>query len=221
MTILDELMPVWDARRVEQRVVDAPLPTVYQAALTADFLDAVRRSPIVRALFAIRSAAERAVAFVVRRPFEQPPTPAAWRLIDMPTTGEWIALGQSPTEIAFGVIGRFWGGETKWRSTRAAEFGGFSRAGFAKIGCHLRVIPYGKDRTVVSYESRTLATDSASRRSFLRYWRVVSPFVGVVMRSTLAVIDRDAHTSGIGANESDLTRNRPAAAEELEHQLVP
>jgi hypothetical protein len=221
MTILDELMPVWDARRVEQRVVEAPLVTVYQAALTADFIDAVRRSPIVKTLFAIRSAAERAVAFVVRRKFEQPPTPAALRLIDMPTTGEWIGLGQSPTEIAFGVIGKFWGGETKWRSIRAAEFAGFSRAGFAKIGCHLRVIPYGEHRTVVSYEARTLATDAASRRAFLRYWRVVSPFVGVVMRSTLAVIDRDARKLDIGAHEPDLTRNDPAPAEELEHQLVP
>lgn len=30
----------------------------------------------------------------------------------------------------------------------------------------------------------------ASRRAFRRYWRAVSPFVGVVMRSTLRVIER-------------------------------
>jgi len=31
----------------------------------------------------------------------------------------------------------------------------------------------------------------ASRRGFLRYWRFVSPMVGVVMRSTLSVIARN------------------------------
>src|SRR5690348_16557443 len=125
MRILDELMPVWDARRVERRVVRAPLAAAYQAALTADFLDAARRSPAVKALFATRSAAQRLVSFILRRPFAEPPTPAALRLVDLPSKGEWIALGRSPTEIAFGVIGRFWAGETTWATTDAGAFGSF------------------------------------------------------------------------------------------------
>ena len=221
MMILDELMPVWDARRVEQRVVEAPLAVVYGSALTADFLDAVRRSPIVKALFAVRSAAERTVAFIRRRPFEEPPTPAALRLIDLPSTGEWVGLGQSPTEIAFGVVGRFWGGETRWCSIDAGEFATFSTPGYAKIGCHIRLIPYWSNRTVVSYEARTVATDAASRRAFLRYWRVVSPFVGIVMRSTLAVIDHDARAASVGARGPHPTPADRAPADEPEHQLVP
>ena len=40
------------------------------------------------------------------------------RLADMPTHGDWVRvlLGEDPLhEIAFGVVGRFWAGETVWR----------------------------------------------------------------------------------------------------------
>jgi hypothetical protein len=57
---------------------------------------------------------------------------------------------------------------------------------------------YGSHRTLVSYEARTAATDPASRRAFLRYWRVVSPGVGVVMRSLLRVVAREAADGGYG-----------------------
>jgi hypothetical protein len=51
---------------------------------------------------------------------------------------------------------------------------------------------YGRQRTLLSYEARTQATDEAARRAFLRYWSLVSPGVGVVMRSALAVIAQEA-----------------------------
>ena len=43
----------------------------------------------------------------------------------------------------------------------------------------------------LTYEARTAATDAASRRGFQRYWRVVAPFVGIVMRAQLSVIARN------------------------------
>jgi hypothetical protein len=35
-------------------------------------------------------------------------------------------------------------------------------------------------------------TDPASRTKFARYWTVVSPFVGVIMRATLHTVKADA-----------------------------
>lgn len=204
MTILNDLMPVWDARRVERRVVDAPLAVVFQSALTADLIDAVRHSWLVTALFAARSAAERLMSAVRRRPFSEPPTPDALRLVDLPSRGEWIRLGTSRSEIAFGVVGRFWGGETRWETVDAAAFAAFSRPGYAKIGCHLGLTPIDAGRTLVTYEARTQATDAASRRAFLRYWRVVSPFVGIVMRSTLVVVARNARAAGQPGQQASL-----------------
>jgi hypothetical protein len=41
-------------------------------------------------------------------------------------------------------------------------------------------------------ECRTRATDDDTRRKFLRYWRVVGRFAGMVMAANLPVIRRHA-----------------------------
>jgi hypothetical protein len=195
--LLDRLMPRWDAVRREHLVIDADLAAVHAAVLRADFLRAVTDSAVVRTLFAARSGAERLVAAVARRPFTEPPTPAALRLADMTTHGEWVRLGDDPpSEVAFGAAGRFWGGQTAWEEIDAGEFATFARPGRARIACNFSLRPYGHGRTIVSYEARTAATDPASRRAFRRYWRVVAPGVGLVMRSQLRVVAREAGRRG-------------------------
>jgi hypothetical protein len=189
-------MPAFDAVRVERRVIDAPPVAVYRAIRNADFLDAVRQHFAVKVLFAVRSAAEWAVCKVLNRARITGQPAATLRLADMPTSGDWILLGQRrPNEVAFGAIGRFWAGDTFWIRSEASTFAAFERAGFAKIACHLELRPLPDERSERVYEVRTKATDEASRRAFLRYWRVTSPFIGVVMRSLLAVIDRDVQAA--------------------------
>ena len=200
--LLDQQVPEWDARRVERRIVHAPADVVLRSAMTVDFLDAVRRSAVVTFLFAMRSTAERLVAAVRRRPFAGPPTPTSLRLIDLPATGEWVRLGETPSEVTFGVVGRFWGGDTRWSTIDATDFAGFSQPGFARIGCNIAVRKLDDERSLLTYEARTKATDDASRRAFLRYWRIVSPFVGVVMRSTLSVIAQRA--ARLAQNEREI-----------------
>jgi hypothetical protein len=63
--------------------------------------------------------------------------------------------------------------------------------GFGKIACNFSLRPYGADRTLVTYECRTLATDETARRGFMRYWRPLAPFIGLVMRSQLRVIEAE------------------------------
>jgi hypothetical protein len=188
--LLDDLLHEFDATRIEHRVVPGSQAGVYAVAVHVDFIEVVRHNIAVRSLFGARAGAER-LAAAVRR--SGPPAPApeldALRLEDLPERGDWIRLGEDPPhELAFGVVGRFWSGETVWEEIDAAGFASFERPGYARIGCNLSFRPYGDERTLVSYEARTQATDPASRRAFLRYWRVVSPFVGVVMRSTLSLI---------------------------------
>ena len=151
----------------------------------------------MRRVFALRDRAER-VASVLRRS-GSPATAGgstALRLADLPEHGDWVRLGTDPpNELAFGVIGRFWAGETVWEQIEASDFGAYSRPGYAKIACNFSFRPYGEARTLVSYEARTRATDAASRRAFWRYWRVASPFVGRVMRAQLAVVARETARS--------------------------
>jgi len=111
------------------------------------------------------------------------------RLSDLGAEGEWVGLGEvGEVEIAFGAVGRFWAGETAWRSVTATGFRSFAEPGVARIACNLSFRDYGP-RTLVSYEARTAATDETARVAFGRYWRVVDPFVGVVMRGTLRLLD--------------------------------
>lgn len=110
--LLDSLMPAFDATRIEHRVIDGRPAAVYEAAIHADFLDAMRRSRIGHGLFTLRAAAER-VAATVRRSQVAQPEAFALRLAEMSEHGDWVRLGEDPpNEFVFGVIGRFWGGET-------------------------------------------------------------------------------------------------------------
>jgi hypothetical protein len=45
---------------------------------------------------------------------------------------------------------------------------------------------------LLTYEARTSATDAAARRGLHRYWRFLSPFIGVVLRGVLRGVRRAA-----------------------------
>jgi hypothetical protein len=187
--LLDGLLPLFDATRVEHRVIAGEVAAVYEATRRADFMRAWRESAVVRVLFALRGAGERVAALARRRAPVPPPEIESMRLADMPAHRDWVLLGEAPPrEIAFGAIGRFWAGETAWEQIDATDFSAFVRPGVGKMGCNFSLRPYGSERTLVSYEARTHGTDETSRRGFLRYWRPLSPFIGVVMRSQLGVV---------------------------------
>lgn len=190
IVLLDDIMPVWDATRIEHRVVPGVRAVVYDTALAVDLLDVPRRNTAVRAAFAVRAGAER-VAQTVRGAAVAPSSdpPATFRLGDLDDHGEWLRLGARPAEeFVFGALGRFWAGRTEWEDVTAEQFAELDAPGFARIVANLSFREYGAARTLVSYEARTAATDSASRAQFLRYWRVVDPFVGVVMRGMLRLV---------------------------------
>jgi hypothetical protein len=190
--LIERLLPDYDAIRAEHRVVPGDVEAAYAAVRRADFIRAWRDSPTVRAVFGARALAERAVSATRGRAYTEPPAPASLRLADLTTRGEWVLLGEDPPrEIAFGVIGRFWSGETLWETIDADEFAAFARPGYARIACNFSVRPYGAEHALVSYECRTHATDDAARRAFLRYWRALSPFIGAVLRVQLGVVAKE------------------------------
>ncbi len=191
-TLLDELLPTADATKDHSLFVATDPATVFAAAERADFLDVGRRSVVARAAFAVRAVFEWVVSAVRSRPRPPVDDPKHLRIADFEPRGQWVLLGRRPgVEVAFGVIGRFWGGETVWETISADEFLTYSHAGRAKIACSISVTP-ANGGTSVRYRVRTLVLDDASRRAFRRYWFVVSPFVGLIMRRMLRVIRDDA-----------------------------
>lgn len=187
--VIDGLMPRYDAVRVEHRLVEANLEETFAAALESDFMDSFNDSRVVRALFALRGAAEKTVQMVTgKEPPPQEPM-SSMKISELPEHGEWVLLGFEPSkEIAFGAIGRFWSGETVWREISASEFADFAEPGYARLAANLSFHPFGENRTLVSYECRTAATDEEARRGFMRYWKALSPFIGVVLRAQLKTI---------------------------------
>jgi hypothetical protein len=191
--LIDELMPRWDATRMDHRVVDGPPDLVYEAAMRADFAEAFSQSAVARGLVGLRTVIERALrAIRGASPVGEAPAERL-TLSGMPDHGQNVLLGEDPTrEVAFGMIGRFWPGETRWEELDASEFAGFDRPGLARIACNLSFRDYGPGRTLVSYETRTQATDDSARRAFLRYWRVAGPLAGFVLRAQLKTMAKEA-----------------------------
>ena len=57
------------------------------------------------------------------------------------------------------------------------------------------VAPYGQHHTLLSYQCRTVTKDPASRRRFMRHWRLIRPFVRHIVRATLNSVKADAEAA--------------------------
>jgi len=126
--------------------------------------------------------------------------PTAPKLVidtDMGLPG-WMLLGErSNREVVFGAIGKFWQPTIEWLDVPVADFAGFDEPGWGKIAANFSVLPYGAAATLLTYDCRTVTTDPDSRRRFLRYWHLIRPFVGHVLRATLRQISADAEASSM------------------------
>ena len=155
-----------------------------EAARNLDFLSV--RTPLLDAALWARDLPHR-----LGRSTAAPP-PRKVTVTDMGLPG-WMALGEQPgREIVFGAVGKFWQPNITWRDVPAGDFTGFGEPGWGKIAANFSMLPYGQRATLLSYECRTVTTDSGSRRRFARYWWVVRPLVGHIFRATLRTIRDNA-----------------------------
>jgi hypothetical protein len=193
-TVLDRTMPAYDLAITEHLVVDESPDTVYRAAAGLDFMTV--RTPLLLASTFVRGLPAR----LRGRPVT---APAVLRLADQGAGGGlpgWLMLGEDEgRELAFGAVGRFWTAEIDWHPVDADHFGEFDEPGWGKIGCHFLVREAGPGRAVVTYECRVATTDSGTRRRVARYWTLIRPFVGHIMRATLRTIAAGSLAQGASA----------------------
>jgi hypothetical protein len=191
--LIDDVLPDFDVTRVDTIVVAAPADEVYRIALELDLVQVVRDDPLVGFLFAMRSIPDRLMRMFGRQPASS--ASPSMRLGDLPLEGDWIRLGEDPGhEIVFGAVGRFWKGPIQWQQSTADTFAAPTDPGTARIAANLAVHPYSSDRVLVTYEARTAATNDEARQGVQRYWRFLSPFIGLVRRGVLRAIRRRAET---------------------------
>jgi hypothetical protein len=167
VSLLDDVLPEWDARERHEVAVDAPP----ERALAAARAVRLRDVPAVALLLRLRG--------ISRRPREETFLGA------MLGAGFEVAAEEPGREVVLAAVGRPWRLAEPLR--RDADVRTFAEPGWARMAMTVRAEP---GRLVT--ETRVLATDDESRRRFRRYWRVVAPFSGLTRRLLLRAAKRAA-----------------------------
>ena len=178
--LIDALMPMWDASIAAHLIVRADTRRTFGAARDLDFLSV--HSPLLAASMWLRGIPDR----LSGRSSVAPPRLVLSAGDELPG---WVVLGEQPgRELAFGAVGRFWQPNIEWHDLPADEFAAFAVPSWGKIVADFSVVPYGEHASLLTYECRTATTDADSRVRFLRYWRLIRPFVAHIFRATVATI---------------------------------
>ena len=177
-TLLDRFLPEFDVREHHSIAVDRPP----DAVLTEVRRLTARDAPLFVVLMALRRGPA-----LRRRRRRSPRRP----LIDDFLHAGFVLLAERDDEIVLGILGRFWRPTGGLRRVRAEEFAGFAEPGWVKAAVNFQVAETG-GRTLLSTETRVLATDVHARRSFRRYWRLVHPGSAAIRRAWLRAIKRRA-----------------------------
>lgn len=192
--LIDRYLPTFDTTIVEHAVVDAEISVTWSALTDLDLMDV--HTPLLNAAMFVRGVPAR-IAVRSGRQSPQPAPPVELKIgAGGPGLDGWLSLGRiEGQEIAFGAIGRFWQADIAWYDVAAmtpADFAAFDAPGWGRIAANFSLRPYGEARTLASYEARTATTDADAARRFARYWRLVHPFVGHIMRAALSTLADDA-----------------------------
>jgi hypothetical protein len=192
--LIDRFLPDFDVTLIEHVVVDADTVTTWSALQDLDLMQV--HTPLMDAAFFLRGLPERWAAWRGRTRATTEPPPTLTLTGDGTGLEGWLPLGQQRgREIALGAIGRFWQPDIEWYDVTAMspqQFADFDEPGWGRIAANFSLRPYGEPRTLASYEARTATPDADSARRFARYWTVVRPLVGHIMRAALASLRQDA-----------------------------
>lgn len=181
--LIDEWMAEWDVRERHETRIRAGREQVWAAARALDF----GRSPVIRALFALRSLPALLTARGRRKALDA-------RRGGLLRAG-FIVLAEHPgQELVLGLVGRFWRPGGGIERVTAEELRAFDRPGFAVAAWNFSLADDG-DAVRLATETRVRCTDPASRRGFRRYWRLIGPFSGVIRMEMLKSIRRVAESA--------------------------
>ena len=186
-SLVDEVLPRYDARTVQVSPVDAEPASAYAAIWEADLLS----SPVTRGLLAVGRVPEIIAARLGRE--AAPQGERHWRLADATGPGSpWILVAERPGQEV--VLGLLWTPPAGGTTCAPEDFAAFSAPGVAKVVWSFAVVPYEHGSLIVT-ETRTAATDDRARRRFRAIWPLLGPFAGLTRAGVLRSIAR--HAAGV------------------------
>lgn len=197
--LYDELLPEFDSSDELAVVVAADMSATWQALIAADLMEVGRKHPLSAVLGGARVLPELLVGLVHGETPDAPPE--AMRLGDLADersgAGTWVKLGERPgSELALGLVGKFWKPVIEYRAVAADEFTDFAEPGFAKTIYAFKLSPAGENRTMITAVMRTATTDPHARKWFRRYWTFGVGSGAHVLANGLLDIVREAAEGG-------------------------
>ncbi|MEV7085131.1 hypothetical protein AB0O07_04390 [Streptomyces sp. NPDC093085] len=185
---LEQLLPTFDKREHHSRLIHAPRQRVWDTLMDLRAGDL----PVTLGLMRVRGG------------------PSAWvngidvgehegmdlRVLESMAPRELAA--DPPREVVLGDIARY----VATRPTRpdiergdVEAFAAFTEPGWTKVVMNFRLVPEG-DGTLLSTETRVLATDDRARRAFALYWGVMRAGSGLIRHDILRAIEKKTRTPG-------------------------
>ena len=196
--LLDELMPVYDVVERHGTWVRAAPEIVFAAIRSADLCGGLLTRPLLIAravpagLTTLVQSPHAALTHFRRRredrrsglglaPFER----AGFRVI-----GE-----RAPEELVIGLLGQFWTPRGRLcAQVSPAHFAAGPPQGYALAGWNFTIAPREDGTSELRTETRVWCAADA-RTKFRAYWMVVRPGSGLIRRSMLRAIRREAERS--------------------------
>ncbi len=181
MAAIDRFLPCPQLHDVDYVDVGAPRSRTWEAMRHLDF----GRSPVVRALFALRTVPDRL--------HDRQVVDSSWGIDDITAnkSGFQILDELTETSITVGAIGKVWKPEIEFAPIPTDRFAAFDQPGWIKVAWELRCEPRGEAVTRVSVDLRVTATDPDSWRRFRKYFLLVGPFSHFIRRHLLALLVRE------------------------------
>ena len=183
VSLLEQFMPRFDTRSQHAIEVHAAAQAVFTAieAVTVKEVRFLRELEFIRALPGLAATGRLEV-------------PAVDAPLVLSFTRDAVLLGaRPPEEVLAGAIGRFWrlAGNEPVVVGSPEEFLTFNEPGFAKAVVGFRLDPRGAE-TLLTTETRFVATDEATHRLMSRYWRIIRPGSNLIRTDWLRAIRRRA-----------------------------
>ena len=187
--LIDRQLPQFQARTFSALVVDASTERTYQAVRALDPDQVGQEVPFMQLMVRLRDLPAR-LGRAPRRAIE----PVSEELTSEQYRQAFLLIDEEPgTEFVIGMIGKFMSPtQMEFHRFDPPQFAGFGEPGYGKVATSFLVLPYGSGRSLLCTETRTATTDPASARRFRRYWAVIGPFAGYIMRHWLTLAKQHA-----------------------------
>ena len=178
--LIDDFLPRYDAAEKHAITLNASAQQVYAAVRELD----MSRALLIRGLFFLRRLP------VLFASSKKSLHPLGLNLAELLRSG-FVLLEEKPVEeLVLGLAGKFWTATGGIQKIQAQQFRDFATPGYAKAAWNFSLHPQSNGAIKLTTETRVLCTDALSRKRFLRYWRFIQPFSGLIRMAALRAIKR-------------------------------